>query len=209
MGRVHVNAPRSWMRARIIRVLTVPAGIPSSRPASLVVAHRGLWPGPRHAARPANHRSRQPDHHGRFRTTPRLRPLPTLMHPTLGSTLATNATDDARHRSIGGSLSPRSTRSARPPHSIGRRHATARRTCPVPPQRPRRDPRSGDEASPSAKADVAHTTRVTRPGHLRRSQQSAPHHWTTTDPRSHLHSRAPRAQRFTSDGNGDSRSLTT
>ncbi len=117
--------------------------------------------------------------------------------PTPGSRPATNATDDARHRSNDGSRSPTSTRSARQLRSTARRCATPPQTCPAPPRKPHRDPSSGVEALPSTTADGARTTRATLPGRHWRSRQPAPHHSTTTDQHSRPHSRATTAQRFT------------
>ena len=197
-----------WVRftSMLLEVGCVPASsvsspcrqeCPTGAPPPASSAHRGPWPGPQHAARPASCRSHQRDHRGRHRTTPRLPRSSTSSPPTPGSRPATNATDDARHRSSGGSRYPTSTRSARQLRSTGRRCATPPRTCPAPPRQPRRDPSSGDEASPPTTADAAHTTRATPPGHHRRSRRPAPHHSTMTDPHSRLYSRATTTQRFT------------
>ena len=159
--------------------------------------HPGPSPEPQPEARPANCRSHQRDHRGRHRTTPRLPRSSTSTPPTPCSRPATNATDDARHRSNAESRSPTSTRPARRLRSTGRRRATPQRTCPAPPRQLRRDPSIGDEASSPTTADAAHTTRATRPGHHRRLRQPAPHHSTTTDRHSRPYSRATTTQRFT------------
>ena len=165
---------------------------PTGAPLPASSAHRGQWPEPQHAARPATCRSHQQDPRGRRRTTPRPPRSSTSTPPTRGSRPATNATDDVTRRSNGESRSPRSTRSAHQLRSTLRRCATPPRTCPAPPRQPHRDPSSGDEASPSTTVDAARTTRERSPvttgdrGHqlrITRQRQIHTHPHTVAQPR--------------------------